>query len=46
MQLDATFFPQRSIEELHKHVLDEVGGGSLGKQAASFIGIGRSLGVK
>ncbi len=46
MQLDPTFFPQRSIEELHKHVLDEVGGGSLGKQAASFIGIGRSLGVK
>ena len=46
MQVDATFFPQRSIAELHEHVLNEVGGGTLGKQAALSVGIGRSLGVK
>ncbi len=46
MQVDATFFPQRSIAELHEHVLNEAGGGTLGKQAALSVGIGRSLGVK
>ena len=46
MQLDATFFPQRSVAELHKQVMNEVGEGMLGKQAAFSVGIGRSLGVK
>ena len=46
MQLDTTYFPQRSITELHEHVANEVGGGTLGKQAARSVGIGRSLGVK
>ena len=46
MQLDDTFFPHRSITELHELVLNEVGGGTLGQQAARSVGIGRSLGVK
>ena len=46
MQLDATFFPQRSVAELHKQVMNEVGEGMLGEQAAFSVGIGRSLGVK
>ena len=45
MQLDARSFLNAALRN-STTCLDEVGGGSLGKQAASFIGIGRSLGVK
>ena len=46
MKLDSIFFPQRSIAELHDDLMNEVGGGKLGKQAAYSVGVGRSLGVK
>jgi len=46
MELDSSFFSQRGIAELHREILNDTGGGALGKQAAHAVGLGRSLGVK